>query len=133
MSFKYIRGSESFKKRLAALKKEVEPQVAAALADSAKIVQQRIKQYAPVDDGDLRESIEMARASDRMTKAGANVRYKVFTDLFYSKWVELGTKNRKATPFFFPAYRVERKGVRRRVNKAIRDAIRRSSQGSGGD
>lgn len=45
------------------------------------------------------------------------------TDAFYARFQEFGTRQMRANPFFYPAYRANKKRVRSRLTRAIRKAI----------
>lgn len=112
------------------------------------------KRSAPVDDGDLRESItytepygttppysqpgggRRARAEEFIVTAGN-------TDVRYPHLVEFGTAphtaggflegaqhpGTAAQPFFWPSYRALKGRIARRTNKAIKEAIAREARG----
>lgn len=43
---------------------------------------------------------------------------------FYAPFVEFGTRQNTAQPFFFPSYRAMKKRVRSRINRAIKKGIK---------
>ena len=45
-------------------------------------------------------------------------------DAFYARWVEFGTKNMPASPFFFVVWRLHRRRVRNGINRAARKAVK---------
>ena len=49
---------------------------------------------------------------------------------FYARFVEFGTVKTPATPFFYPAYRAQRKRVKASIRKATREAAKAVAKGS---
>ena len=45
-------------------------------------------------------------------------------DAFYARWVEFGTSEQEAQPFFFPAYRLNKKPIEARIKRAVTKAIK---------
>lgn len=73
---------------------------------------------------DLRESIRVERGrrpSRFLVRAGGPKTTKAGYD--YALANEFGTEKMPAQAFFWPTYRQERAGIRRRLNKSIRDAL----------
>ena len=56
--------------------------------------------------------------------AGSRDKSSGVDDAFYARWVEFGTQSMAAQPYFFPAYRANKKSAGRR----IRGAVRRSAK-----
>lgn len=50
------------------------------------------------------------------------------SDAFYARWVEFGTQNASPHPYFFPAYRLNKRGTRTRINRAIRKGLLEGSR-----
>ncbi|MGU3577095.1 HK97-gp10 family putative phage morphogenesis protein [Brucellaceae bacterium C25G] len=46
------------------------------------------------------------------------------SEAFYARWVEFGTQNSKAQPYFYPAYRASKKRARSRVRRSITKAAK---------
>lgn len=97
-----------------------------ALDKGAGEVAATAKTLAPVDSGELRDSIEHTIAPMAMDKGAVAI---VKTDLFYSRFVEFGSQGRPAQPFFFPAYFLLRKRVTRRIRRAIKKAAKINNGG----
>ena len=47
---------------------------------------------------------------------------------FYARFLEFGTKNMAAQPFFYPAYRLNKKRAANRIKRAIRKGVKEASQ-----
>ncbi|SDR19918.1 HK97-gp10 family putative phage morphogenesis protein [Pseudovibrio sp. Tun.PSC04-5.I4] len=87
---------------------------------------------APQRSGQLSRSLKARKAGSDET-FGEKETFKsqsgwVVTAWFTWHWIEFGTKNHSAQPFFFPAYRLIRKRhvgrMNRALNKAIKDALK---------
>lgn len=140
------RGRRRFLLKLKRLKPAVRHEIELATGQNAKDVARLARAWAPVDDGDLRDSTKALPYSD-----GPAIRWRVVSGddvAFYARMVEFGTapgvkgatatnaKGRKRTvgrthpgnapqPYFFPAYRALRKRLKRRLTGAFRRARRK--------
>lgn len=126
-------------------------EVDAAMEAGATEMVSKAKQFAPFDDGDLRDSIDWTRG--RFQAENANVRgvrgggdensiavHAGNAKAYYAAFVEFGTPPRpqggmfkgthhpgtRAQPFFFVAYRLLRKGMKGRVSRAMTRAMKRA-------
>ena len=89
-----------------------------ALREGAGDIAAMARRLVPVRTGRLRDSIHAAPGAHELewlVLAGDHQR------AFYARIVELG---RKRQPYLGPSYRALLKSVKRRVNRAARDAIR---------
>lgn len=134
-----LDGLQDFNRRLAALSAATKAELRTALDESADRVVALQKSLAPVDEGDLRNSIRKepgeyelqirivagGSATTRAVRAGVTA-----PRVDYALIAEFGTANRKARPFFYPAYRALRKAIRARLSRAYRNAARRARAGS---
>lgn len=50
---------------------------------------------------------------------------------YYAKFVEFGTRHKTARPFFYPAYRLKKRDIKRNIAVASRRAIRQIAKASG--
>ncbi|OAI26952.1 hypothetical protein A1351_14005 [Methylosinus sp. R-45379] len=127
---------DRLKARLEAIPKEVREAVRPALERSGEELASRMKALAPEDSGALKESIQATPpggtvpprsigAGDEKT-AGELQTIVTAGDAkaFYARWVEFGTEKTPAHPFFFPAYRLTRERIKRRLARAIGKAVR---------
>lgn len=108
---------DRFNRRMNAIPKAVRKAVEPALDKSADELVALQKQLAPVDQGDLRDSIEKRPGAHDLSR-------KVATDDFKARWAEHGTTKQAAQPFFWPAYRLLRKRIDNRLKRAIKKAVR---------
>lgn len=108
-----------------------------AMAAGADDIVAMAKRFAPVDTGALRDSIGWTWGSQipEGSTALGSLRNKrspeliitIFAgskEVFYVKWKEFGTVAQKAHPFFFPAYRAQRKSVKSKIRRAITKAAK---------
>ena len=92
------------------------------------------KNLAPVDSGDLRDSIGWTwgaapkgsiTLSKASTEGGETITiYAGNSEAFYARWVEFGHQNAAPYPFFFPSYRTLKRRVKGRITRAMKKAIR---------
>jgi HK97 gp10 family phage protein len=110
----------------------IENEITSAIAVSATEMVEKAKALAPVDEGELRESIEWkwtknkqfaSKAPAAVVQAGSNDQS---NRAFYARWVEFGSTVNDAQPFFFPAYRLLRKRIRSRISRAMTKAARKA-------
>ena len=138
-------------KRLPVLTKAT---IRTAMEGQAQIIVDLAKSLAPDESGALRESIgwTWGKAPKGSMVLGA-VRSKLADDLtltiyagndeaFYARWIEFGTAphingglfegskhpGTNAQPFFYPAFRANRKGVKREIRKAVRNAAKQAAR-----
>lgn len=111
---------EALNRRFAAMGEAARVDVRAELEKGADRIVTLSRSLAPVDDGDLRDSIQKKDGEHRqqvLVTAGDE-------KAFYASFVEHGTQDKPAHPFFFPAYRALRRSITGRVNKVMRDAAK---------
>lgn len=144
-----IIGLNRLKRKLeTTVPERVEKATAAAMEQGAEEIVQMMKRLVPVDTGALRDSIgwtwgdapEGAMVLARSKAAGgpgrkfitiyAGTRNKALGDMdaFYARFVEFGTQNMSARPFFFPSYRALRKRVRGRITRQMKKAIKEGAK-----
>lgn len=109
-----------------------------SLAKGGEEIAETARQFAPYKSGALHASINWTfgdvnfsgkeTAKIRSSPGGAtetgNIRVTVFVGEFYGRFVEFGTVNMDARPFFFPAYRVNKKRVKNRIVRNNRNALK---------
>lgn len=143
------KGLPKLKAQLIALKEKTRDDMKPALAGAADTVVAMARSLVPEDSGDLRNSIgwtwgSAPKGSISLTTAKVgNLRITIFagnSTAYYARFVEFGTAPHKqggqfkgtehpgtaARPFFFPAYRASRKDIKRRIRKALRDAVQKA-------
>lgn len=109
-----------------------------ALAKGADAIVEMAKRFAPVDSGELRDSIGWTWGTDvpkgaiklgtvGKSKKDPNLVITIFAGndkVFWARWQEFGTTRSKAHPYFFPAYRAQRKTVKSAIRRAITKAAK---------
>lgn len=107
----------------------------AAMEKGADEVVAMAKGLAPVDKGDLRDSIgwtygKPPKGSRVIAKSDPSSGELVITifagndKAYYAAWLEFGTVKMQQHPFFFPSWRALRTRVRSRVTREINKAIK---------
>lgn len=143
-------------KKLRRLPQVAEREIKAAMEAAADDIVALARSLAPEEDGDLKKSIgwtwgtaprgSITLGSVVAAALGKDLTLTVYagdSTAFYARWVEFGTAphlNRglfagtqhpgtAAQPFFFPAYRANRKGAKARIRRATRAAGRKVAAG----
>jgi len=91
--------------KLDGIAKDLRREVSKAVKDGANVVVEAARDKAPIEDGDLRDSIQVERADA--------AKYRVYADAnsgdgewvnYYAQWVEFGSvHNPTPRPFLIPA------------------------------
>lgn len=114
------RGLAKVRQRLDAIPRQVRNAVQPALDTSANELADMQRRLVPVDEGDLKDSIEVHPGEhelQRIVKVGGPRAH-------HARWVEFGTAHTPAQPFFWPAYRALQKRIKARLTRAANKAIR---------
>lgn len=129
-------GIGRLQRRLAAIPMAVKEATQPALLRQAKAIADTMRQFAPVDEGDLRDSIEVTpggKPTPAYSQPGGST---VVAEnavaitagnhaVRYPHLIEHGTTKMVAQPFFWPALRLHRKkatmAIKRAVGKSVRD------------
>ncbi|MDX0572177.1 HK97 gp10 family phage protein [Sinorhizobium medicae] len=131
-----VQGISALKKKLTVtIPAKVEAATRKAMEKGAEELVGMMKRLAPVDQGDLRDSIAWAwgeapkgatvLAESAPTERGLKIT--VYATDFKARWLEFGTVKMSAHPFFFPSYRVLRKRIKSRITREMRKAIKAES------
>jgi hypothetical protein len=88
-----------------------------ALDKSAAELVTRAQMLAPVDEGDLRDSIHAGPGEHELAR-------RVSTDDYKARWQEFGTVAQPASPYFFVSYRLLKRWIQRRIKRAVGKAVR---------
>lgn len=139
-----VEGLDRLNARFARLPKVIREAATQALNDSARDLAQKAARAAPVDDGDLRESIRWSMTAptnakitnkDQSTPNAEFIRYLIagneatMVQGRSQRWQnailqEYGTKSRKAQPYFRPSIRAFRPIFYKRLNRRISAAVK---------
>jgi HK97 gp10 family phage protein len=121
--------------RMAAIPKAVKDAVRPALIKSGNEMAASARALAPVDTGALKNSIAVTppgQATPPYSQPGGSqvageteVLVTVGdTHVRYAHLVEYGTKNARAKPYFWPAFRLNKKRIQNRTKRAVAKAVR---------
>lgn len=138
-----IQGVDRLKRKLRALPNAAREEIAKAMEQSANEIVSLMKSLVPVDTGDAQMSISwtwgdapkgsMVLGQVRQGGKGAgNLVITIFAgggEAFYARFLEFGTKNMPARPFFYSAWRALRRRVRGRTTRAINKSAKRIAAG----
>ena len=117
-----------------------------AMEEGAQEIVDAMKKAAPVDSGDLRDSIgwtwgevpagsfvvDEIRSGTNKGDQYATLRIKIYAgnrEAFYARFQEFGTRSQPAQPFFFSTWKRERAKFRRKIRAAIRKRIKEAFNG----
>jgi len=98
MSFE--RDIDRVQRQLKELDRNVRLSLPEAAEEAAKLMVSTAKEKAPVRTGKLRNGIQQ-KAGDRTANSATEV---VFNDVFYSNFIEYGTRKMRKRPFMRPAF-----------------------------
>jgi HK97 gp10 family phage protein len=114
----------------------VDAELRTALAKAGDEFVNTASRLVPVDEGDLRDSIQWkptkaTQADSRRSpaiviQAGAD---QPGDEAYYVRFVEFGTPETPKQPFFFPSYRLLRRKIRGMLSRAMGRAIKKSGLG----
>ena len=141
--------STRLRQRLAKVPDIVREAAASAMEECAAEIVAEMKTLAPVDSGDLRDSIgwtwgdipagsfmiDEIRSGKNAGQQYATLRIKIYAgsrEAFYARFIEFGTKTGvRAQPFFFAAYKKwgGKAKFRARIRAAIRKRIKEAMNG----
>lgn len=135
-----IKNLDRLKRKLIAIPETAKEQIKIAMAQGAEEItdfMRRIVPVAPKNGGTLRDSIGWAWGAQ--PPAGTKVvggakaqglQLVIFAGsdkAFYARFVEFGTPQHPANPFFFPAYRASRKRIKAAIGRAVRKAAKQEA------
>lgn len=138
--------SPRLRARLAKIPDVVREAAAAAMEEGAQEIVDAMKMAAPIQSGDLRDSIgwtwgevpagsfmiDEIRSGKNKGDQYATLRIKIYAgnrDAFYARFIEHGTRHMPAQPFFFSTWKKERAKFRRKIRAAIRKRIKEAFNG----
>lgn len=139
-----VEGAARVRRLLAQIPAKVQEAAQRSLEQSAEEIVQLMRRLAPRDSGALANSIgwtwgdapagSMTLGTVKGGKASGSIYGSMVitiyaggkitgADDFYARFQEFGTRKMRANPFFYPAYRANKKRVRSRLTRAIRKAL----------
>lgn len=127
-----VKGLDKLRAKLRRMPDEVRREIRGALEKNAEELTAMQKRLVPVDDGDLRDSIEWEWGAGDESRIGVKGQQGLAItvtagsrEVFYAGFKEFGTVNLPASAFFFPSYRALRRRMKSRVSRSQNKAIRR--------
>lgn len=133
-----IDDSAKLAARLKAIPSDILAELRPALVKSAEEVAGNMRVLVPVDDGDLKESIDVTGPNETTPayaagggKRTAGPNQALVTvgneDARHGHLQEFGTVEHEAQPFMRPAWRIAKPRIERRIKRAITTVIKRAS------
>jgi hypothetical protein len=122
----------AFKRRLARIPARVRAEVMQHMADAAEEVAGIMRRVGPGDrtfvlERSIRIEPEPAQLRVRIKAGGKDTRKAVRSGASvlydYALAQEFGTENMPASPFFYPVWRLRRRAVRSKIQRAIRKSV----------
>jgi len=135
-------GVNKLRRTLRRLDPEILKGVQDVVTKGAERIAADARSIVPVDSGDLQSAIGVRLGRDRLTAdigispGGGKKRAAARSDLFYARFVELGTKGgpnypaRPARPFMGPAFDQNEKQITADLREAITKAVKATSGGN---
>lgn len=134
-----VEGLDRLKRRWSKIPEAVKINVRAAMEDAADMVVEEMWARAPHGEtGRLGASIgwtwgEAPAGSLVIGTVGGreygSLRITIYAgggEAFYARFIEFGTVQQGARPFFYPVWRARRRSVKSRITRAVSKAIRES-------
>lgn len=139
-----VEGAARVRRLLAQIPAKVQEAAQRSLEQSAEEIVQLMRRLAPRDSGALANSIgwtwgnapagSMTLGTVKGGKASGSIYGSMVitiyaggegagADALNARFQEFGTRKMRANPFFYPAYRANKKRVRSRLTRAIRKAL----------
>lgn len=132
-----VVGVQKLNRKLGKIPAAVREEVRTAMVRSAREIADLAEVLVPQDTGRLAGSIgwtwgEAPRGALSLGKVatGGDMTITVYAgdrEAFYARWVEFGTVEVAAQPFFFPAYRALRKRSKSRIRRAWTRGIKKAA------
>lgn len=141
-----VQGLKSLERKLTrTIPQKVREATRQAMEKGADEVVATMKNYVPVDTGRLRDSIAWtwgdapsgAVVVGQSSSIGDGERITIYAGVrgnnnydqgFYVRFVEFGTRAMHAQPFFFPAWRLNKRRVKSQITRAMKKAIREGAK-----
>nr|WP_312970742.1 HK97-gp10 family putative phage morphogenesis protein [Brucella intermedia] len=133
-----VIGRPKLRKKLEALVAVGRDEIRRAMEKSADEIVALAKSLAPVDKGELKDSIgwtwgkapKGAMTLGKVQSDGVDSEFTITiyagnSKAYYARWVEFGTQKMAAQPYFYPSYRALRRRSKSRVTRAVTKAIKK--------
>jgi len=131
-----VIGNKALQASLLRVRRKAKAGIKSAMAVSADKVVAQMESFAPERSGDLVGSIGWVWGSDTpkgsfslgtLSGKNENELITIFAgnkDAFYARFQEFGTIGMSANPFFFISWRLQKRGVRARMSRAVKKAVK---------
>ena len=137
----YSKQAQRLQRRIEAIPAQIRREVQPALVRNAQRIADTMKQLAPVDEGDLRDSIAVTKPGDTTPAysqpGGSRIAGELEaivtagnSDVRYAHLQEYGTSEHDAQPFFWPGFRLERPKALRSIKSTISRVIKKWGRAS---
>lgn len=127
-----IKGLASLNKKLDRMPRDAKVEIRKALNESADRVVALARGLAPVDEGDLRQSIRKEQGRHELAVdilAGGPLTQRPVRSGLTQPMFDYAGKAEAESPFFYPSYRALKKSIKARLSRAYRDAAKRTGGG----
>lgn len=119
----YVKGLDRLSAKLNKLQPGMLEAATQVVSQGLMDIREDAQQRAPVESGDLRDSIKVElEESDNRTVG------KVIVDVGYGAYVEIGTSDTEAQPFMHPAYVTNKEQIKQAIRDGARAALREVSR-----
>ena len=106
--------TSKLEKQLMELINNIDKSSESILEEGCNLIKAQAKQLSPVDDGDLKDSIDTKFDNEKYKHTGY-----VYSDMDYAPFVELGTRFMPPQPFMYPAYQENKDFFKQRLINSI--------------
>jgi HK97 gp10 family phage protein len=111
--------TSKLEKQLMELVNKLEKAAESTVKEGCERIEAQAKELCPVDDGDLKESINTRYEDKSFEHEGY-----VYADVPYATYVELGTRNRAPKPYMYPAYKQNEEFFKQRLVELINKEVK---------
>jgi len=122
---RYVAGLEHAQRTFRRITPAAQEALTDALNRSAMEGVKRVQALTPVDTGNLRDATQRTPITSNSRGVSVTIQN---TD-FKARWVEFGTTQAPAQPFFWPAIRSLRRRMTNRVKRALNAAAKEIARG----
>ena len=106
--------TSKLEKQLMELINNINKSAESILEEGCENIKAQAKRLAPVDEGDLRDSIDTEFTNKKYIHEGY-----VYSDVDYALFIELGTRYKAPQPFLYPAYSENKEFFKQRLIESI--------------
>ena len=106
--------TSKLEKQLMGLINNIDKSAESIIEEGCENIKAEAKKLAPVDTGNLRDSIDTRFANKKYEHEGY-----VYSDIDYALFVELGTRYQAPQPFLYPAYTQNKEFFKQRLIDSI--------------